>query len=144
MHPRSADPACRLTKAPAGSCSRVGRSGRVGGGWFRTAARTAARATARSAARSIGSSSGSGRPGPLAGPPVPEVVRQDTGMVERQGSGQLLLVEHAGLRGVVGGTRCAARSPDVDGGDGGSARVARRIGVDAEKLRELDVEGRLL
>src|SRR5262245_13925309 len=144
MHPRSADPACRLTKAPAGSWSRVGRSGRGGGGWFRMAARTAAHATARSAARSIGSSSGSGGPGPLPGPPVPEVVRQDTGMVERQGRGQLLLTEHAGLGGVVRGSRRAARSPDVNGGDGGPARVARRIGVDAQELRELDVEGRLL
>src|SRR5207245_5081737 len=91
--------------APAGSRSRGGRSGRGGGECPITAARTAARATPRSAARSNGSSSGSGGPGPLAGPPVPEVVRQDTGMVEGQGSWQLMLGEDAGLGGVVGGTR---------------------------------------
>ena len=61
-------------------------------------------------------------------------------MVERERRRERVPGERARLLGVVGAARLAGRAPQEHRGDGVTARIAARIGVDLEEVHELDLE----
>src|SRR2546422_1006427 len=73
--------------------------------------------------------------------PVAEIVGQDLRVIEGERRGEVLLAEEAYARGIVSRLRRACGASHEDGRDGRAARVARRVGVDAEEIGQLDREG---
>src|SRR5207302_4240468 len=79
-----------------------------------------------------------------AGAPVAEVVGQDLCVIEGERRGKVVLAEEANAGRIVARLRRAGGASHEHGGDGLAARVARRVGVDAQQIGQLDRERRLL
>src|SRR5512135_1338015 len=75
---------------------------------------------------------------------VSKVVRQDLRVVEGEGGGEVALAKESRLGGVVAALGGAFGAPDVDRRDRVVARVACRVGVNAQQGGEGYAQARLL